>query len=136
MPSPILGDPTNPGQAERNNMDNVQLRTYELTFVLPGSLTDSEATTVKDEVEKILKKYKAKVVNNEDWGRRPLAYIISHEGKKQSEGYYTHLVLELVPTEAQNLERDIYLSSKIMRHLLLVADEKQLNQAPAPTEAK
>ena len=60
------------------------VRTYELTYVIPGSYTDNDAAQVKSEIEQLLKKHKAEVVSTEDWGRRPLAYTIAREGKKHT----------------------------------------------------
>jgi ribosomal protein S6 len=103
-------------------MDKVQ-RSYELTYLVPGSLTDSEVAQVRSEVETLLKKYKAEVVKTEDWGRKPLAYIITHEGKKQSDAMYVHIVFTLSTDKAQQFEHDIYLVTRIMRHLMLLAEE-------------
>lgn len=103
-------------------MDTVN-RKYELTYILPGSLTDNEVAQLKTQVEQILKKYTAQVLKNEDWGRRPLAYTIIYQGKKQNDGVYTHVVFELEPSKAPDFERDVYLSNVVMRHLLVVADD-------------
>jgi ribosomal protein S6 len=102
-------------------MDTVK-RNYELTYILSGVFTDSEVAQNKTQVEQILKKFSAQVLKNEDWGRRPLAYTIVHEGKKQNEGVYTHVVFALEPSKAPTLEREIYLSP-VMRHLLVQVDE-------------
>lgn len=104
-------------------MDKVQSRTYELTYLLPGSMTDSEVAQVRTEVETLLKKYKAEVIKNEDWGRKPLSYVITHNGKKNSDAMYVHVVFSANSNQAQALERDVYLLSKVMRHLLLVAGD-------------
>jgi ribosomal protein S6 len=103
-------------------MDKVQQRLYELTYVLPGSMTDSEIAQVRSEIQNLLKKFKATVVKEEDWGRKQLAYKITHQGQKQNDGVYTHIVLEVASTQAPLLEREVYLSAKIMRHLMLVTD--------------
>lgn len=110
-------------------MDTVK-RNYELTYILPGSLTDNEVAQLKVQVEQILKKYAAQVLKNEDWGRRPLAYTIVHEGKKQADGVYTHIVFALEPSKAPALEREVYLSNVVMRHLLVVADESDEEVTP------
>jgi ribosomal protein S6 len=104
-------------------MDNVQQRTYELTYVLPGSMTDNEVAQVRTEIQTLLKKYKASDVKEEDWGRKQLAYTITHNGK-QTDGVYTHVAFSLKSTQAPELERDVYLSAKIMRHLLLVSEDQ------------
>jgi ribosomal protein S6 len=100
-------------------------RKYELTYIVPGSMTDSEVAQVKTQVEQILKKFNAQILKNEDWGRRPLAYTIVNEGKKQTEGTYTHIVFSLEPEKAPMLEREVYLSNLAMRHLLVVGDDSE-----------
>jgi ribosomal protein S6 len=122
----LLASQANYPQAGRKDyMDNVQLRTYELTYLLPGSLTDGEVAQVRTEVDGLLKKYKAADVKTEDWGRKPMAYLIRHEGKKQREAVYVHHRFSLSSDAAQNLDRDVRLSAKVMRHLLLVTDDTE-----------
>jgi|SRR5579859_1080986 len=108
------------------------VRLYELTFLVPGTMTDQEAEKIKAEVDALLKKYKADDVKVEDWGKRPLSYLITHESKKQSDAYYTHIMFKFGAGKAQDFERDIFLQPKIMRHLLLVSDGKE----NVTTEAK
>jgi ribosomal protein S6 len=105
-------------------MDTVQ-RTYELTYLLPGNLTDNEVAQARTEIEQLLKKYKAEVTKNEDWGRKQLAYTITHESKKQTEGIYTHMGISLVPSKAPELDHEMFLQNKVMRHLLLVTDGEE-----------
>lgn len=113
-------------------MDTVQSRTYELTYLLPGDLTDSEVNQVKTEVEALLKKYNASDSKVEDWGRKPLAYVMAHEGKKHREAYYVHQTFQLPTTQTQALDRDMQLSPKVMRHLLLVSEEGSAEATEAP----
>lgn len=106
-------------------------RTYELTYILSGLFTDNEVAQAKSQVEQIFKKFNAEIVKTEDWGRRQLAYTIVHEGKKQSEGSYVHIVFNLEPKDAPVLEREVYLSNLAMRHLLVVSEEVEEEVAAA-----
>lgn len=110
-------------------MDTVT-RNYELTYILPGSLTDNDVAQRKNQVEQVLKKYAVQVLKNEDWGRRPLAYTIVYQGKKEHDGVYTHLLFAVEPAKAPALEREVYLSNVVMRHLLVVADEAAEEGSP------
>ncbi len=107
----------------------VSSRTYELTYLLAGSMTDAEATAVKSDVETLLKKFKASVVKAEDWGKKPLAYVLRHEGKKNVDAYYMHIVFSLEPAQAPELEHNIFLNNKIMRHLMLLSEDTQAEAA-------
>jgi len=104
-------------------------RTYELTYVLSGTLTDNEITQLKSQVEQLLKKFKVDILKNEDWGRKNLAYTIVHEGKKQNEGVYTHVVFDLEPEQAPVFERELYLMNIIIRHLLVVSEGIEVEAA-------
>jgi small subunit ribosomal protein S6 len=106
------------------------LRTYELTYVLAGNIADQDIEKAKAEVEPLLKRASAKIIKTEEWGKRPLAYIITHDGKKQTDGYYVHLVLEMPSDKSQDLDREMYLNSRVMRHLLLVSEEVTVEKQP------
>ena len=108
-----------------------ELRTYELTYILSGSLTDQDVEKAKAEIEPLLKRASAQVVKTEDWGKRPLAYIITHGGKKQTEGYYVFLVIKMPADKASDLDREMYLNGRVMRHLLLVSEEVTVEEQPA-----
>jgi small subunit ribosomal protein S6 len=106
------------------------LRTYQLTYVLAGNLADQEIEKAKTEIEPLLKRVSAKVVKTEDWGKKQLAYIITHGGKKQTDGYYVHSVLEMPANKSQELDREMYLHGRVMRHLLLVSEEATVEAQP------
>lgn len=94
-------------------------RTYFLTYLLPVSFTDAELSGFKDSVLGLVTKHKGKVVNTEDWGKRPMAYKIKHTGKWHSEAEYMHLTLELPADQVPTLEKDLFLQTNIIRHLLV-----------------
>ena len=109
-------------------------RLYELTYLVPGTASEAELNQVKTDVEALFKKYSVKVEQNDDWGRRALAYVITHEGKKQHDAFYTYFVLSMTPEGVPAFDHDINLHAKIMRHLLTVADKKKM-KAAAPQPA-
>lgn len=101
-----------------------RVRQYELTYLLPVSLTAAETKAAHSQVEDLVKKHKGSVKNKEEWGKKQLAYSIKHDGKKQTEALYTHLILEFTTTVVPSFERDLQLFEKNMRHLLVIADNK------------
>lgn len=98
-------------------------RQYYLTYLLPPTYTESELNGFKEAIEKLVTKHKGKVVQSDDWGKRKTAYKLRHAGKWQTEAVYTHLTLEIDPSETNALEKDVYLNPNIMRHLLVLADK-------------
>src|SRR6185369_7754901 len=93
----------------------VQVRIYELTYLLPGTMSDQEIEKAKSEIDALLKKHKAEVMSVEDWGKKPLAYIMTDEGKKHTDAVYVHIVFKLPSLKAPKLERDVFLTAKVMR---------------------
>ncbi len=98
------------------------VRSYELTFVIPGDRTSVQVAAVDTAVKALAKKHKIKVVSEEDWGKKELAYTITHQAKHHHEGYYHHLVLETAAGNVRDFEQDILLNEDIMRHLLVIAE--------------
>ncbi len=103
---------------------------YELTYLVPGSLTDSEVKKVQETVQGLVKKHQGAVKSEESWGKKPLAYVIRHNSTNHQEAYYLHLVVEFDAGEAPAFEKEVYLEDGIIRHLFVTAEEGE-----EPTEA-
>lgn len=99
-----------------------RIRQYELTYILPVNLTSDEAKAVHEKIASVVKKQKGTVVATEDWGKKTLAYGIVFKGKAQTEGIYTHLVLECDSEVTPSIERSLALEPLLMRHLLVIAE--------------
>jgi small subunit ribosomal protein S6 len=63
--------------------------------------------------------------NESPWGRRRLAYPIRHNSSDLRDGFYTLYHFEIEPNRIEDIEREIRLNERIIRHLLL-----QLNSEP------
>lgn len=91
-------------------------RSYELTFIVridPNEQVIKEAVDqVKDWVEA---DDKGKVTKIDRWGRRRLAYAID----KQREGFYVLFEADIETDHLGELERDLKLSSQILRYLVV-----------------
>lgn len=105
-----------------------RVRTYELTYLLPEAFTSSEVAQTKEAIEQLLKKHKVKILSQEDWGKKALAYPIKYKSKKQYEAYYTFMVLEADSSEMPKFENDLYLKQDIIRHLLVVAENVNIEE--------
>ncbi len=99
-----------------------QVRLYELTYLAPASYTETELSKLKEEVEKLISRYKGKIVETQEWGKKKLAYKIRHKQKMQPEAVYVHLRIEFESVQAPEFERDLSLNAEIMRHLLVKAN--------------
>ena len=88
------------------------MQQYELTLILKPTLTEEQA-------DAIIEKFKLSIVHRQVWGKRMLAYPI----RKEKEGLYIHLVIELPESNVSSLEEKIRLNEQIIRHLLVTAEK-------------
>jgi small subunit ribosomal protein S6 len=95
------------------------MRNYELTFIVPSDVSDDDLNGVVTQVQGWVEGTQGKVTRVDHWGRRHLAYNIS----EYHEGHYVLLDLEMNPQATTELERNLKLSDKIIRHLLIRTDE-------------
>lgn len=63
---------------------------YEHTYITTPELSAQDIDSVRSKINDILKKNNSKVLKEEDWGIRSLAYSI----KKNSKGKYCNLYIE------------------------------------------
>jgi len=88
------------------------MRTYELVVVMRPSLKEADRKKLFDTIKEWLGEMK--VAKTEDWGQKPLAYVI----KKESAGYYHFWQLE-GETVPEGFEQKILRNESIIRHLML-----------------
>jgi small subunit ribosomal protein S6 len=91
------------------------MRNYELTFILPSDVNDEDMNGVVNQIQGWVEGSQGKVTKVDHWGRRRLAYNIA----EYTEGNYILLNLELDPQTTTELERNLKLSDKVLRHLLI-----------------
>ena len=63
---------------------------YEHTYITAPELSTQDIDSIRNKINDILKKNNSKVLKEEDWGIRSLAYSI----KKNSKGKYSNLYIE------------------------------------------
>lgn len=95
------------------------MRNYELTFIVPSDVSEEDLANIVTQVQGWVEGVQGKVVKVDHWGRRRLAYNIA----EYREGHYVMFSVELDPQASPELERNLKLSGKIMRYLLIRADE-------------
>lgn len=100
-------------------------RQYELTFLLPATLTEGEVVKTTDEVVALIKKHQGEVTNEEKWGKKRLAYQIKKGSKAHQEAFYVHLQFSLDADQLPKLDQVINLRTDLIRYLLVVAVVKK-----------
>ena len=110
-------------------------RTYELTYLIPATLSDADVSKVKEAVTGLVSKHNGTIITTEEWGKKHMAYSLKHGGSSHSEAHYVHLVLSMTPEAVLTFEKDVYLQNNVMRHLLVVADEKKAEKSSTTSAA-
>ena len=95
------------------------MRTYEVLFILTPQAAEEETQTLIGDFKQIAETGGAKLVGEEAWGRRRLAYPIH----KLNEGIYHLFTFEADSDSLSELDRKMKNSDLVMRHLISRTDE-------------
>ncbi|NQY66235.1 MAG: 30S ribosomal protein S6 [Flavobacteriales bacterium] len=113
-------------------------RRYEVVFIMTPVLSDSQIKDSVKKYKKLLKDGGAKVVHEENWGLKKLAYPI----QKKSTGFYYLIEFEAEGSLIDSFEvaftRDEkiirFLTSRMDKHAVAYAEKKRLKKAEAKNE--
>ena len=92
---------------------------YESTFITRQDLSRQDITKLSDSLTAIVEQGGGKVVKNEYWGIRGLAYRI----RKNRKGHYTMLAIDAPPAAIAEMERNMRINEDIIRTLTVRVDE-------------
>jgi len=91
------------------------LRDYELIVIVSPEVPEEELPSHIDKISEFITNKGGSVTEVERWGKRKLAYPINHF----REGNYVLTRFKLEPGTTAELEANIRISEKILRHLLV-----------------
>lgn len=101
-------------------------KSYELTFVVRNDPNDDAINAVINQVQAWVEADNlGQVTKINRWGRRRLAYEIN----RQRDGYYVVMNADMDTQNHTELNRNMKLSSDILRYLLIVPEVKK-EEAP------
>ena len=86
---------------------------YESTFITRQDLSRQDITKLTDSLTAIVEQGGGKIVKNEYWGIRSLAYRI----RKNRKGHYTMLAIDAPPAAISEMERNMRINEDIIRTL-------------------
>ncbi len=90
------------------------MKNYEALFVLRPDAEES-IKKVTDLITDSIKKNKGKILKEDNWGKRTIAYPI----KKHRDGVYYKLNFSIEPSVIEALNRTYRLNSGILRTLII-----------------
>ncbi len=100
---------------------------YELTVVIDGKSSVAKKKTVKANVEKLIKVSKGKIIKEDDWGTKDLAYTID----KSDSGIFFYYDLELGSEGVKNIPQKLKLEEDVIRYLLVRKENSPTRKATA-----
>src|SRR5687768_8159637 len=95
------------------------LKSYETVFIMTPVLSDEQAKETVSKYKKLLADLGAKVVHEEDWGLRKLAYPI----QKKSSGFYHLIQFDAPGTAIGTLEVEYKRDERLLRYLTVHLDK-------------
>ena len=94
------------------------MRNYELVVIVHPDLDENAVNAVVDKVKGWVVDAGGAIVKVDMWGRRRMAYAI----RKQHEGQYVMLQVEIAPSFSSELERNLRFLEPVMRFMLISAN--------------
>ncbi len=96
-------------------VEEEHLRDYELVLIISPEVLGEKFDAVIDNVRQFITGKGGIISDVEQWGKRRLAYSIKHF----EEGSYVLTRFKLKPTSSKELEANLQISERILRHLLI-----------------
>src|ERR1035437_3617060 len=119
------GSPDISGGIGQKTKQKKMSKQYETIFILTPVLSDEQTKEAVNSYKKLIKELNAKIVHEESWGLKKLAYSI----KKKNTGYY-HLFQIEAPGEAIALLETAYKrDERVLRYLTVHLDKYALEYA-------
>ena len=92
---------------------------YEIMFVVRPDMEEAEIKKTAEDMKKVLKDSKAKIIEEKMIGQKELAYEI----KKFNTGYYYLYVVEANPAAEQEFNRVARINESILRSIVVRVEE-------------
>ncbi len=94
------------------------MKKYEIVYIIHPDLEGSTAK-ITEKVKKDVEGRKGKILSEESWGKKKLAYEIKHN----TYGIYEYMVVEIDPAAINEVERLLRISEEIMRQMIVLVEE-------------
>ena len=94
------------------------LRRYEMVVIVRPEASDDEVEAVLEGIKSIITAKSGPVEEVTMWGKRKLAYPISHA----TEGFYALLHFIAGPTTNKEINDNLRISEKVLRHMIVLAE--------------
>ena len=96
-------------------------RKYELIYVVSPVAADDQVSELHTQIDGVVQRMGGQIERTDNWGRRKLAYEISH----QKEGTYVLEVINGSGELMKELDRRLKVLDYVIRHLIVRVDEDE-----------
>ena len=114
------------------SLETIEKRLYEALFLVDTALAASDWDGTVAAIEKMLSRADAEVVSMRKWDERPLAYEINKKGR----GTFILIYFNGDPLKITTIERDVQLSEKVVRVMILRTDKMSEEQIAGDTPSE
>ncbi len=94
---------------------------YELVYILTPKLSEEEVKSKAKVISELLRKEETKVIKEDFWGKKELAYPIKHF----DEGWYVLCEFSAEPGEVEKIDKALKLQEDIIRFLIVKKEAKK-----------
>ncbi len=91
------------------------MQKYELLYIVPAQYTDTEISSIQEQIAALVEKTGGKIIRNEILGKIKLAYTIN----KVQHGSYILVYFDADGSEIAELDRLLRLSDEVLRHTIV-----------------
>lgn len=101
------------------------MRSYELMVIIVPQLAEEDLTGALNQVSSYITQSGgevAQVLKDNPWGRRRLAYPIRNNSQDVRDGFYAVYQFRGEATAIPDLERNLRLNDKLLRHIIVRPD--------------
>ena len=108
------------------------MNNYEIVYIIHPALQEGRLSDIKSKIHEKITSFKGKVLYDDNWGKKKLAYAID----KQKYGTYLFCQFLLEGKDVQEINTDCELNSNILRHLISRIDSSQVLDEKDKKEVK
>ena len=108
------------------------MNNYEIVYIIHPALQEGRLNDIKSKIHEKITSFKGKVLYDDNWGKKKLAYAID----KQKYGTYLFCQFLLEGKDVQAINTDCELNSNILRHLISRIDSSQILDEKDKKEVK
>src|SRR3989344_4977367 len=92
---------------------------YEVGYILSSAVADDGISNTIIEISKSIESVGGRILNEDHWGRRKLAYPIG----RTRNGYYAFLTVDLPPEKVREAEHKLLTNDAVIRFIIVNTEE-------------